>query len=126
MVASLLRLLHSGTQDQRIESKLKGSQGQGQGNPTTDAFTWILRKPGRFTTQWLRLDFAQVPDFGKTVFCTLPIKGELISKLYLVVTLPDIYNRQSAAQAGRFQPPRQAPPPSSASRPSADFAASAA
>ena len=107
MVASLLRLLHSGTQDQRIESKLKGSQGQGQsqgqGNPTTDAFTWVLRKPGRFTTQWQRLDFTQVPDFGKTVFCTLPIKGELISKLYLVVTLPDIYTTQSAAEAASLR-----------------------
>ena len=103
MVASLLRLLHSGTQDQRIESKVKGSQGQGQGNPTTDAFAWVLRKPGRFTTQWQRLDFTQVPDFGKTVFCTLPIKGELISKLYLVVTLPDIYNSQSAAQAASLR-----------------------
>lgn len=93
MVASLLRLLHSGPQDERIRSSSTT-----KGNPDTTAFTWVLQKVGRFTKQWHRLDFAQPPDFGTTATCRIPVKGELLSRLILVVNLPDIASVQKSAE----------------------------
>jgi hypothetical protein len=90
MVASLVRLLHSGPQDQRLLPK---------GGPNIDAKAYIsvLVRAGRFTTKWHRLDFQQKPQFGQTAFCNITVKGELLTRLYLVVTLPDIYAPQLAA-----------------------------
>ena len=51
------------------------------------------------TTQWSRLDFQQKPQFGQQAFCTLVRKGELITRLYLVTTMPDIATAQIAAKA---------------------------
>ena len=92
MVASLVRLLHSGIQDQRLLPK---------GGPKVDAsfFVRVLVRAGRITTKWHRLDFQQKPQFGQTSFCQLTTKGELITRLYLVATLPDIYTPQSNAMA---------------------------
>ena len=92
MVAALVRLLHSGIQDQRLLPK---------GGPTVDAafFVRVLVRAGRFTTKWHRLDFQQKPQFGKTAYCQLVTKGELITRLYLVTTLPDIFTVQEAAKA---------------------------
>jgi len=90
MVAALVRLLHSGPQDQRLLPK-SGTK--------LDAsfFASVLIRPGRFTTKWHRLDFQQRPQLGQTAFCQLLTKGELITRLYLVCTLPDIYTPQAAA-----------------------------
>jgi hypothetical protein len=92
MVASFVRLLHSGPQDQRLLPK---------GGPSIDIKTYIrvLVRAGRMTTKWHRLDFQQKPEFGKTAYCQLTTKGELITRLYLVVSLPDIYGPQAAAEA---------------------------
>jgi len=92
MVAALVRLLHSGIQDQRLLPT---------GGPSVDAsfFVRVLIRAGRFTTKWHRLDFQQKPGFGKTAYCQLLTKGELITRLYLVTTLPDIYTAQAAAKA---------------------------
>jgi len=83
MVASLLRLLHSGLQDERLM--------------TLDPVKYIrvLVRAGRMTTQWSRLDFQQTPTFGQTASCRLLKKGELITRLYLVATMPDIYTQQA-------------------------------
>jgi len=91
MVASFVRLLHSGPQDQRLLPK---------GGPSIDAKAYIrvLVRAGRITTKWHRLDFQQKPDFGKTCYCQLTTKGELITRVYLVTTLPDISTAQTAAK----------------------------
>ena len=89
MVASLLRLLHSGFQDVR----LVGTRIE------TRQFKYVLMKNGRFTTQWQRVDFNTKPTFGNTFVVTLPRKGHLISRIYLVATMPDIRTPQLAAQA---------------------------
>jgi hypothetical protein len=82
MVASLVRLLHSGIQDERLLTL----------NPSV--YIRVLIRTGRMTTQWVRLDFQQVPTFGQTASCRLLKKGELITRLYLVATMPDIYTQQ--------------------------------
>ncbi len=91
MVASLVRLLHSGPQDMRLLPK--------EGPTNISAYVRVLMRAGRFTTQWVRLDFQQRPQFGQQAVCRLTTKGELITRLYLVVTMPDIYTPQAAAKA---------------------------
>ena len=88
MVAALLKILQSGIQDLRLLSP--------KGQPKIDFFTKVFIKAGRFTTQWSRIDFDQSPDFGKAASVTLPRKGHLISRMYLVVNLPDIATPQLA------------------------------
>ena len=82
MVASLLRNLTSGVQDGRLLCS--------KGDPNISFFTKVFIRAGRFTTQWIRLDFDNVPTLGNTNVLTIPRKGHLITKLYLVTTLPDI------------------------------------
>lgn len=91
MVASLVRLLHSGTQDQRLLPKV--------GPRDVSAYKRVLIRAGRMTTQLVRLDFQQKPQFGQQAFCQLQVKGELLTRLYLVTTLPDITAAQTAAKA---------------------------
>lgn len=91
MVASLVRLLHSGPQDVRLLPK--------KGPTDVSAYVRVLARVGRMTTQWARLDFQQKPQFGQQATCRLLRKGELITKLYLVATLPDLFSPQAAAKA---------------------------
>ena len=86
MVASLLKVISSGIQDERLHFK-----------HTLFPFSKIWIKAGRFTTQWGRLDFENVPTFGNTGFCRILRKGHLITRLFLVATMPDIYTPQKAA-----------------------------
>lgn len=86
MVASLLKVISSGIQDERLSFK-----------PSLYPFEKVWVKAGRFTTQWSRLDFENTPTFGNTAFCRLLRKGHLITRLFLVATMPDIYTTQKAA-----------------------------
>lgn len=91
MVASLLRILHSGVQDGRLLSP--------KGQPDIKLFTKAFVRSGRFTTQWVRLDFDTTPSFGNTCTLTIPRKGHLVTRLYLVTTMPDIATQQFKARA---------------------------
>lgn len=91
MVAALLKTLHSGIQDIRLLPP--------KGQPALHYFQKVLLKTSRFTTQWVRLDFDTVPNFGKTATITLPRQGHLISRLYLVTNYPDIIGPQLLAKA---------------------------
>jgi hypothetical protein len=91
MVAALLRVVHSGVQDSRLLPE------KGQPNPAF--FVKAFVRAGRFTTQWVRLDFDTRPALGTAATITLPRKGHLISRLYLVTTMPDIAAPQLAARA---------------------------
>jgi hypothetical protein len=86
MVASLLKVISSGIQDERLSFK-----------PSLYPFKKIWIKAGRFTTQWQRLDFENTPTFGNTAFLRLLRKGHLISRLVLVANMPDIYSVQRQA-----------------------------
>jgi hypothetical protein len=88
MVASLLKLLTTGIQDERLAYK-----------ETFYPFAKLWRPVGRFTTQWARLDFESTPTFGSTHFIRLLQKGHLITRLFLVTTMPNLYRPQAAAEA---------------------------
>jgi len=87
MVASLLSVLSTGIQDERLTAK----------GVTLHPFTKVWNKTGRFTTKWERLDFENTPAFGSTSFLRLLRKGHLITRLYLVASMPDLYTPQVAA-----------------------------
>ena len=90
MVASLLRIFSSGVQDERLLC-LKGQ-------PDIKMFSKAFIRSGRFTTQWVRLDFDNSQTLGNTSILTIPRKGHLVTRLYLVTTMPDIYTVQNRAQ----------------------------
>ena len=97
MVASLLKILHSGVQNTRLLSH--------KGQPDISMFTKTFLRAGRFTTQWVRLDFDTAPNLGNSCTLTIPRKGHLVSRLYLVTTMPDISTVQArAAAAGAVKP----------------------
>lgn len=91
MVASLLRLLHSGPQDQRLLPKLP--------KDAIQAYKKVLIRAGRMTTQWQRIDFYREPQLGQQSVVRIPVKGELLTRLYLVVEMPDINTIQELAAA---------------------------
>ena len=86
MVASLLRILCSGIQDERLAFKA-----------TMYPFYRVWNKTGRFTTQWTRLDFDNVPAFGQTGIVRITRKGHLVTRLFLVAEMPDIWSIQRRA-----------------------------
>lgn len=94
MVAALLKILHSGIQDLRLLPP--------KGQPAVGFFKKAFIKAGRFTTQWVRLDFDQIPNFGKQATITLPRQGHLISRMYLIANFPEIatYQQQAETAAG--------------------------
>ena len=89
--AGLLKVIHSGMQDERLLPP--------KGQPRTDAFQTAFLKAGRFTTEWYRVDFDNRPSFGSTARATLPRRGHLITRAYLVTQMPDLSVQQTAARA---------------------------
>lgn len=86
MVASLLKVIASGIQDERLAFR-----------PTLYPFQKVWVKTGRFTTKWERLEFENTPAFGQTGFFRILRKGHLLTRLLLVATMPDIYTPQAKA-----------------------------
>ena len=89
MVASLLKIVSTGMQDERLQPP--------KGQPRLSSFLTVLVKTGRYTTNWVRIDFDTAPDFGKTGIVRLPTKGEMIGRVMLVANMPDISTRQIEA-----------------------------
>jgi hypothetical protein len=90
-VAGLLKQVTNGLQDERLEPV--------RGQPRIADMKAVALKAGRFTTQIQRLDFERVPAFGQTATIEIPRKGHLLTRLWLVATLPDIAGPQVAAAA---------------------------
>ena len=86
--AGLLHILHSGLQDERLSSK-----------ETIEPFKKAFLRAGRFTTEWARIDFDNSPAFGSVANATLPRRGHLITKAFLVTSMPDIRTAQTQAAA---------------------------
>lgn len=91
MVVALLQVIHTGLQDERLLPK--------KGNPAVSFFQKVFMKAGRFTTAWVRLDFDTRPNFATQASITLPRQGHLITRLYLVTTMPDLLTPQLKARA---------------------------
>lgn len=86
MVASLLKIISSGIQDERLMFK-----------HTMYPFQKLWIKAGRFTMRWERLDFDTTPTFGNTATFRIIRKGHLVTRLFLVAKMPDIYTTQRTA-----------------------------
>lgn len=86
MVASLLKPLTTGIQNERLSFEA-----------TFYPFARVWNTVGRFTTQMVRLDFDSTPTFGGTAQVRLLRKGQLIRRLFLVSTMPNIETQQLAA-----------------------------
>jgi hypothetical protein len=95
--ASMLRIVGYGLQD--LE-RLNPPRGQ----PSTKFYTAVLRPRSRWASQWRRVEFDNLADFGRRATTTLPILGEFITRATLVVELPDIYAPQAAAEAAVSSP----------------------
>ncbi|NBO61633.1 MAG: hypothetical protein EBU82_11795, partial [Flavobacteriia bacterium] len=91
MVVSLLQIIHTGLQDERLLPT--------KGKPNISFFQKVFVRAGRFTTAWVRLDFDNKPNFGAPASITLPRQGHLITRLYLITTMPDIVGPQLKARA---------------------------
>lgn len=90
--ATMLKIIGQGLQDQeRLTPPL--------GNPSIGFYTAVHHRRTRWASRWERVDFDNLADFGRTATATLPQKGELISRITLVVVLPDIYTPQAAAES---------------------------
>lgn len=87
--ASLLYLLYSGLQEDRLIPP--------KGVPKIDTFQKVFRKTGRFSTEWYRLNFDGKPSFGTTARATIPRRGHLVTRAFLVTVMPDIKSIQDAA-----------------------------
>lgn len=90
--ASMLRIVTQGLQD---KSRLNSPRGQ----PSVSFYRAVLRQHTRWASQWRRVEFDNLADFGRTATVTLPIIGELITRATLVVELPDLFGPQEAARA---------------------------
>lgn len=66
------------------------------GNPTVTFFKYIYKRHTNFATEYIRQDFEKIPNFNtenKTkAKCKINRNGDLISDIYLVYDLPDIYS----------------------------------
>lgn len=82
MVASLLKIISTGLQDERIQFKNSISPG---------IFYKVFRRSGRFTTQFYRIEFDNIPQFGQTAYFRIRRQGHLVQRLFLVSTLPNLY-----------------------------------
>ncbi len=88
--AGLLKLLYSGLQDERLLPS--------KGVLKMQDFQKVYVKGGRFTTELYTVPFDNSPAFGQTAKCTIPRRGHLITRAFLMVTLPDIRTAQLAAR----------------------------
>jgi len=93
----MLKIISSGIED---ISRLNVPQGQ----PSLSFYSSVLRQRSRWASQWRRVEFDNIADFGRKATVTLPILGELISRAILVVVLPDIVTPQEAAAKAAGRP----------------------
>jgi len=94
MVASLLKIISTGIQDERLQPP--------KGQPSIDSLVSVIVKAGRFGTAWARIEFDTKPDFGKIAIARLPVQGEIIARVFLVVQMPDIQTPQIIAQTTKI------------------------
>ena len=83
-----------------------------QGKPSVQFYKSVMRRRTRWASQWRRVEFDNLADFGRTAICTLPIQGELITRATLVIDLPDIYTPQLDAIKQQYVTPHRIVAPS--------------
>jgi hypothetical protein len=60
------------------------------GNPQITFFKVVYRRHTNFAIESIEQVFNGVPDFGKKVTCTISRNGDLINRVYLQATLPEV------------------------------------
>jgi len=85
---TMLKVVSSGLQDLMRLNPTPSEQ------PRTDPYRYVLKRRTRWASQWRYVPFDGKPDFGKTVTCTLPQDGELITRAVLVIRPPDLFTPQ--------------------------------
>jgi hypothetical protein len=75
----LLQLVATGKQDLFLT-----------GNPQISFFKMIYRRHTNFATEAQPMYFDGTPNFGQRVTCLIPRRGDLLGRVYLDVTLPQI------------------------------------
>lgn len=60
-------------------------------DPQVTFFKVVYRRHTNFSTETIQQNFTTTPDFGTKVSCILSQSGDLIRKMYLVVTLPKVH-----------------------------------
>ena len=88
-MASLLSIISKGMQNERLQPP--------DSQPDLSAFKTVIVKTGRYGTQWARLDFDTLPEFGRSAIVRLVTQGELIGRIYLVTQMPEIRTQQRKA-----------------------------
>jgi hypothetical protein len=87
--ANSLTLVSTGLADARLMST--------KGNPDIHQFIHVVNKTTRWAAQWNKVYFDGTPEFGQRVSVTVPMIGELINGVMVVVEMPDIYTPQLLA-----------------------------
>lgn len=62
------------------------------GNPQISFFKMVYRRHTNFATESQPMYFDGTPNFGQRVTCLIPRRGDLLGRVYLDVTLPQIYD----------------------------------
>lgn len=81
MAGGLLQLVAYGVQDTFLSS-----------NPQVTFFKLVYRRHTNFAMESIRQTFNKDPDFGTRVTCEIPRHGDLLHRMYLQVTLPELRN----------------------------------
>jgi hypothetical protein len=77
----LLQLVATGKQDLFLT-----------GNPQISFFKMVYRRHTNFATEAQPMYFDGTPNFGQRITCLIPRRGDLLGRVYLDVTLPQIYD----------------------------------
>ena len=80
----LFKIVARGLQDERLQPGSKGT-------PSINRYINVYKSTTRWATQFIRVDFDNLPDIGVQASVTIPRRANFIHRLFLVVTLPDIY-----------------------------------
>jgi len=75
----LLQLVATGKQDMFLT-----------GNPQISFFKTVYRRHTNFATESQAMYFDGTPNFGQRITCLIPRRGDLLGRIYLDVTLPQI------------------------------------
>ena len=86
----LFKIVARGLQDERLQPGIKGV-------PSIDRYINVYKATTRWAAQFVRIDFDTLPDFGGQASVTIPRRANFVHRLFLVVTLPDIYSIQNQA-----------------------------
>jgi hypothetical protein len=60
------------------------------GNPQISFFKMVYRRHTNFATESQPMYFDGTPNFGQRITCLIPRRGDLLGRVYLDVTLPQL------------------------------------